>query len=235
MVALMARRPNGIAKPSDADAPRTFTSRKLDWLNAMASDARVTDRDHRVACRVAEALNELSGVAILSDALILDDVPTVSDRWQLNDARKRLEHCGWWSVERGSGRRGSRYRMLETKVNDFLGQRIEKRDARNEAQKRRIANEPHGNRDVVTPPHRHENGRGQSTTLEVVGTPPIHLQTPSLGSQGRKKGIEVVEFSACARSTERDDRPNDAEVAQADVDERAAILEFDAGVPRARS
>ena len=125
--------------------------------------------------------------------------------------------------------------MLETKVNHFLGQRIEKRDARNEVQKRRIANEPHGNRDVVTPPHRHENGRGQSTTLEVVGTPPIHLQTPSLGSQGRKKGIEVVEFSACARSTERDDRPNDAEVAQADVDERAAILEFDAGVPRAEA
>jgi hypothetical protein len=120
----------------DREETRTFTSWKLDLLAAMLSDRRVRDKHFRIAARVLEAVNQKTRLAIIGDAVLIDEVPG-TDRFQCNDARKHLEDLDYWTVERGHGGKASRYRFFDVNVDRIFDQRTLARDKRNEESERR--------------------------------------------------------------------------------------------------
>ena len=215
---------------AEAQAKKTFTGSKFDILDALASDRQISNHDFRVAYRVMQAVNQNTGTAILSDAILVDEVGTDSKR--LWAARNRLEELGWWEVGRGSGHRGTRYRFLDHNLNGILDQRLIKRDARAARRAERHRANGQAQTGMVPVPDSKVPRGGIGAMSGMAPAPPVHLQTPSVVSQGRKNSTEVVEFSAGGQTYERDDWPTDAEVRQADFDERAAIMECDGGMTR---
>jgi len=208
----------------DASELRGFTSRKLDWLSALASDPEVSHLAFRVASRIAESFNKDTSVGILSDTVILDDLPAIADRFQLNKVRKQLEELGWLEITRGNGNKGTRYRMLEANVNRFLDIRVQKRDERNEDRAARRSRDGRSKRAVVREPHKRPSRRGPKTTSGVVPRPPVHLKTPSEIPQGRKKQDERSPNLGL-----HDDELWDR------FEERAAFLEYHEGLTRSEA
>lgn len=224
------------SEPMGDEDQRSFTSWKLDIVNALLSDSRVSHGHFRIAVRVMQAVNAETRIAHISDAVICDELPK-TDRFGCNDARKRLEKLKWWTVTRGHGGRASRYIFSDANVDNVLDQRALDRDARQAERARRrreyrrtrraegdVVEEPLLDEgDAVQEPHKPIGGRGAATTGDVVEEPPVHRQDTfkknsseeELGAYPRE-GLDEVDW-------------------QAAVDERAAILEFDGGLPRAES
>lgn len=82
-------------------------------LKAMAADPEVSDRDFRVAFRVAQAVNARTGWAEIGDERLMEEA-CVSDQ-QARRARRQLESAGWIETVRGRRNQATRYRFLETK------------------------------------------------------------------------------------------------------------------------
>ncbi len=122
---------------AEREATRSFTSWKLDIIDAMMSDPRVTDKDFRIAFRVMQSVNAETRIGYISDLTICDEVPR-TDRHACKKARKHIEQIGWWTVERGHGGKASRYSFSPENINAILDQRVlnkEDRD-RNRAERR---------------------------------------------------------------------------------------------------
>jgi hypothetical protein len=58
---------------TDRKALTTFTGTKLDWLNCLAADQRISDNAFRVAFVIAQHLNWRTGQTMLSDETIADE------------------------------------------------------------------------------------------------------------------------------------------------------------------
>lgn len=115
---------------------KTFTSSKLDIQKAMLSDDRIPDGALRMALRVLHGVNEETGVAILGDETLADEIPRCS-RSKCNRVRVLLEDLGWWQVEPGAGNRASVYRFSDKNVNAILDINIVLREQRKERRKQR--------------------------------------------------------------------------------------------------
>jgi hypothetical protein len=146
----------GTAKEKvEREAQRSFTSWKLDVLNALASDPEVSAGHFRIAFRVMQAVNRETRVAFISDELLCDEVPS-TDRWKCNKARRKLIERDWWTVDRGHGGKASRYIFLDTNLNAILDRLAIYRDAR--ATRRRKRRQEDRRR------KRGKEGRGENTT-----------------------------------------------------------------------
>ena len=72
---------------------RTFTSDKLDWVNALSADPRVSSEAFEVGFCIAQHVNQRTGKAILS-------VETIRDKTHVNlrsvhRCRMHLKELGW--------------------------------------------------------------------------------------------------------------------------------------------
>lgn len=127
-----------MAKRSQADKPSpTFTSWKLDILNAACVDSRLTASQFRMLARVLKGLNEDKLVTILSDDVLADEVPGFKAQSSAFRARKAIAALGYWTYVEGSGRRGTRYFISDAPVNAIEDELIIKREARTERRARR--------------------------------------------------------------------------------------------------
>lgn len=125
-----------IAKDTKREAKEklsTFTSAKLDWLDAVSIDPRVSTLEFRVAFIIAQHVNSETGKCCPSQETIATFIGK-SDR-AVREAVKRLEHFGW-IIRRKRGQ-GTQYDPAMTHVNAMLDRRIMLRDALREEREHR--------------------------------------------------------------------------------------------------
>lgn len=105
---------------------QTFTSWKMDMLDAMSYDLDVTDADFRVAFRVIQHLNSVSGLAWPSIARLAAQLGKSEDR--VRASTKRLSTVGWIWKGRKSQKAPNEYRFLEDRVNMVLDAMLQRMD-----------------------------------------------------------------------------------------------------------
>ena len=123
-------------EPADDDQKqRSFTSWKLNVLNALVSDRKVSDGQFRIAARVLEAVNADTGKAYITDRTLADDVPR-TDKAKCTGARKHLQEMGWWTYAPGRSGRATEYRFKDDRVNQ-IHQRLADREQRQAEREKR--------------------------------------------------------------------------------------------------
>lgn len=105
---------------------QAFTSWKMDMLDAMSYDLDVTDADFRVAFRVIQHLNSVSGLAWPSIARLAAQLGKSEDR--VRASTKRLSTVGWIWKGRKSQKAPNEYRFLEDRVNMVLDAMLQRMD-----------------------------------------------------------------------------------------------------------
>ncbi|TDR93797.1 hypothetical protein [Enterovirga rhinocerotis] len=208
-----------IAVEPSSDELRSFTSWKLDVLNAASADTRLKSGPFRVLYRVVKYMNAVTREAIVSDETLSDDLGVT--RSALHDARKQLAELGWWRYRPGRYGRGTIYTILDDNVNGIENRLLDEREIRRD--RRNVVRRPHsdGARNVASAPHcepinvvdklhceqddsvverRHCDipQCGPETTSSVVAAPPIHLDTPA-----RRKDGSAIGRSAYTRAHAR--------------------------------
>ena len=111
---------------------KSFTSDKLDWLNALMSDGKISSTAFRVGFCIAKHINQHTGITFVSDETIGDE--TNISRRRIIEARNLLKNEGWVIWKRT--RTANVYRLLSDNLNAILDEQIKKSDLREE---RRLA------------------------------------------------------------------------------------------------
>lgn len=152
---------------SEADN-RTFTSWKLDILNAMSIDPRITASDFRVAFRLMQHVNAKTGACFPSQDSLSEEA--VMKERSVRQCIANLRRHGWIDVTaRSSGGRGKSnlYRFLQKHVNAMLDRMCELQEARRE---RRTAG-------ALTIDYRHVDA-GEKVTTGISTTVPTGMEMP---------------------------------------------------------
>lgn len=100
-------------------------------LKAVAADPDVKDADFRLAFRIAQAVDQKTGWAEISDARLIDEI--CANEQKVRRSRRRLEDAGWLHTQEGKRGRPTRYLFLEQKVPTIHAQLKKAEDAREEA------------------------------------------------------------------------------------------------------
>ena len=114
----------------------TFTSRKLDWLNALATDRRFEKHpyDFKVGFYIAQCVNGGTGCAIVSDDTIADEIGGVPR--SVRRARERLRARGWLTWKRRYSN-SNVYKLQFTRLVEARDDKIMRREER--AERRELA------------------------------------------------------------------------------------------------
>ena len=107
---------------------KTATSRKLDWLDALAVDSAVRPYAFKIGYCIMQHVNARTGKAMVSDETIADK--TSLSRRHVRNARELLRSRGWITWTRT--RTANIYRPLERLVNSATDLLTMRRDARQE-------------------------------------------------------------------------------------------------------
>ena len=102
----------------DSEKLRSFTSWKLEVLNAMSVDEAVTDLDFRVAFRIMQHINSVSRIAWPSVPRLGAQLKKSDDR--IMAATKRLAEIGWITKSRKSQKAPNEYSFRDDRVNTAL-------------------------------------------------------------------------------------------------------------------
>ncbi|MFC5554451.1 hypothetical protein [Methylobacterium iners] len=209
----------------------------------MCRDPRVADWQFRIAFRISQQVDEATGVAIISDETLTDEVPR-TDVGKLRRCRNALEAIPWWQVTRGSRGRASVYRFLNGAIDPITEVMAAKREKRNEARierlKRSVSSVMGGKSDPLQPTN-DDADRGVNLTpylgpqgvklhrVSPVTLPPLHPEHhPESGAFGT-----VQDVATGVTAEDPFDRSGwDEEDWQAFYEECAGILEFDGGYSR---
>ena len=186
----MARKRDRSSEDDDA----SFTSWKLDILNAAGMDENLKPASVRLLLRIVEALDrdkwdKAAGTCgtYLSDDVIADEIPGFKDkeRKTINSHRKALARAGWLNFEPGHGSRATIYVVSEKPATPILDRRDEMKEPR---EKRREADRKRRDMErlarVVAKGEggkqpRKSSVRGGQTPLPEGGVyPPLHLSHP---------------------------------------------------------
>lgn len=158
---------------------QSFTSWKLDLLNAACMDERLKPATFRLLMRLAEAMDDGtwerdSGVAqaYIGDDVIADEVPGFKDRHTIRDHRKALHAAGWLTYQPGRGAKATIYRITDKPANALLDRRDELREAR----KTRRETERLAYMEGGKLPQIRQGGRGQTAPRNGDVHPRVHLK-----------------------------------------------------------
>jgi Helix-turn-helix domain len=121
------------AAVAPGDNAKTFTSRKLDWLDCLAHDSMVAPLAFEIGYCIMSHLNAKSGRAWVSDETLADKSGN-SER-TVRRARTQLRAAGWITWKRTST--ANVYTPQFQKVNAMLDSIISKRDERTERREKR--------------------------------------------------------------------------------------------------
>lgn len=98
-------------------------------LRAMSCDPNISEADFRIAFRISQNRNALTGWAEAGDALLMDELPR-TDRQKLRRFRKRMIEAGWIKLVQGGRGRGTLYFFLEANVPEIQARLDKSRDQR---------------------------------------------------------------------------------------------------------
>ena len=115
------------------DNAKTFTSRKLDWLDCLAHDPLISALAFEIGYCIMSHMNAKNGRAWVSDETLADKSGN-SER-TVRRARSQLRAAGWFTWKRTST--ANVYTPLFQKMNSMLDSIISKRDERKERRERR--------------------------------------------------------------------------------------------------
>lgn len=179
-------------------ASQTFTSWKLDLLNAACMDERLKPASFRLLMRLAEAMDEgtwdreaSTAQAYIGDEVIADEVPGFKDRHTIRDHRKALRVAGWLTYQPGRGAKATTYRITDKPANALLDRRDELREARQERRAReRLAYMEGGKL-----PQMRQGGRGQTAPRNGELSPRVHLTGSPEPISPTVKGMALEAFT----------------------------------------
>jgi hypothetical protein len=174
----------------DPVADKSWTSRKLDWMDAVAADPRVPALAFEVGFIIAQAINARTEIAFVSDDTIADR--TGCKRRAVHSARNLLRECGW--IEWKRTRTANEYRLRFEKINLVLDMQTVKRDQRAERrQKRRDLRATKAGSDVHGEAHLKSPDVHGETHLDVHGETHIHLRDNTLKKERvLQKGFQGI-------------------------------------------
>lgn len=115
-----------------ANHNRTATSRKLDWLDALAVDPAVKSFAFKIGFCIMQHVNARTGKAMVSDETIADK--TSLSRRHVRNGRKLLQARGW--IEWRRTRTANIYKPLDTNVNSATDLLTLRRDGREQRRKK---------------------------------------------------------------------------------------------------
>lgn len=220
----------------------SFTSQRLKLLHAMSRDPRVTDGHFRAAFRISQQVDEATGIAIISDETLCDELPKTDEK-KLRLCRNALEEVEWWEVRRGGRWRASSYRFLAKNIDPIstvMASKKEARDLRNVKQlkKDQGGKSPclNGRKDEIVSqgnsPAYDINQAGEFARVRQGKSPPLHTEDHTED----RFPLTVQDVATEPPSDEPFERSEwDHEDWQALYEERAGILEFDGGYSRAEA
>jgi DNA-binding transcriptional regulator YhcF (GntR family) len=132
------------ASPADAieqQAKRTFTSEKMDLINAINADARISGNAYKVAICIINHVNEKAGYAFPSVETV--GIKTRLSRSAVERALKLLRKTGWLRsrkvYDHKTRTQHNRYWLLDDNLNAIADEQVtlleEAREARREGQR----------------------------------------------------------------------------------------------------
>lgn len=118
----------------DPEQVKTFTSRKMDWLNGVSIDPEMTPHDFQVAFCIAQCMSIERGIGVIADDTIAESTGTT--RRHVLESRKRLRARGW--LDWKNTRTANVYVLLGDLVEAMIDRRTDLRDRRAEARFERL-------------------------------------------------------------------------------------------------
>ena len=176
------------ASPADAieqQAKRTFTSEKMDLINAINADARISGNAYKVAICIINHVNEKAGYAFPSVETV--GIKTRLSRSAVERALKLLRKTGWLRsrkvYDHKTCTQHNRYWVLADNLNAIADEQVilleEAREARREGQREtpktpaQSVAQPASSGGVT--PKREHLTRISASKKEVLGTRPAFL------------------------------------------------------------
>ncbi|MDP4022330.1 hypothetical protein Q8W71_06825 [Methylobacterium sp. NEAU 140] len=125
------------AEVAERDATRSWTSWKLDVQRAIIADKRIPAASARLLIYLLHEANRETGIAIVYDSRIRDEVHGFAIDTTIYRTRKRLRDLGWLEYVPGSGLNASRYSVRADNVQGVMTRVRHLADGRREVQERR--------------------------------------------------------------------------------------------------
>lgn len=224
----------------------SFTSKRLRVLHAMCRDPRVSDGHFRIAFRVSQQIDEETGVAIISDETLCDELPKTEPK-KLRQFRTAMESAGWIKLTRGRRYRATVYCLLSDNVEPvteiMTAKKAARDDRRNREVRKRLDHHQPGNfpclrsrgEEIVRGANLPAYGPSQAGNQHPLSqgkSPPLHTDSHTED----RFPPTVQDVATEPQPVDPFDRSEwDAEDWQALYEERAGILEFDGGYSRAQA
>lgn len=176
---------------AERQAQKSWTSWKLDTQRAIIADKRLPATDVRLLLFLLHQMNRDTGVAIVHDSRIRDEVHGYAVDTTIYRTRKRLREIGWLQYVPGSGLNASRYWVVADNVEGVMSRVRKLAEDRREVQERRKALRKSGEESL------HSQHKQERAKRRKPKGAPLHIATqvsvtdawlsPSLspsGSQG---------------------------------------------------
>jgi hypothetical protein len=175
---------------SQVERKRTFTSEKLDIMNALNVDPRIKRSTFKVSVAILKHINERTGTANPSDETLSDET-NLSIRTVIR-AREALREYGWliWRRTRSS----NVYKFKTTNINNSLDLLALRRDDRADRRRNRHMTAAAYLKPLAVPP------------LAVLDVPPAadkHVTVTPTESRGKKASISIAPSLARAPNEPR--------------------------------
>ncbi|MDN3622005.1 hypothetical protein [Methylobacterium isbiliense] len=160
-------------KQPKADDARSFTSWKLDILNAACADSRLRASEFRMLARILQATNAQTRKAIIADDTLADEVPGFKSQSSAWRARRAIADAGYFTFVEGKGRSSTAYSISDEPVNAILDDLGAKRDARPGKRAERRSQRARGERTLAR-----LKGRARLSPCEFEGSDPARMKDP---------------------------------------------------------
>lgn len=157
---------------------------------AACSDPRISDGQFRMMYRVAAAANAQTAVAVISDPVIMDEVPNSQTPSTCRKNRRAVEAIGYWTTRPGHGRKGEANAATEYA---FLSQPIAAVAASTDAKREKRQERKRRDRLAWKARKRGEAANGTpSTRFGVAEGRSIDITPPQGGEAKRTGGGEAI-------------------------------------------
>lgn len=196
---------SGTERPGlDPEAVKTFTSRKLEWMDGVSIDPDLAPHDFQVAFIIAQCISVEKGIGTIADATIAQRTGT--RREHVAKSRKKLRKRGW--LDWANTRTANIYRLKFDLVERMIDLRITYREQRDEARfarlpsRRGVKSSAQQEQHVVRSSAHHNDDAVRSTSQHVVNSSAqhvvrssahIHPQYSTLDIHPKKEGLSKKE------------------------------------------
>ena len=161
----------------ESKSATTFTGEKLDWIDALIFDRRISNRAARFGTYIANRINSETRHWVISD--IAASAECGIPRSKIGKARRELVDLGWIRLKGGRKGVAACYELALKRVSRFLDYRTAQREERRENWLRKRQSAP-----VNVSPHRDKRlegrvthaGQDAVTNVEQVPVTPVEQE-----------------------------------------------------------